>query len=479
MSEKDNVVTEETVTEETVKPVLELQPKNKKKLIPFLAVLLVVVVILIGGFYYYFSAPSRIVTNIINNAYSKFSKQLNRYDFDIENDPFKISGDLVIDTNIDELKDLKKETINYTLGVDYKNEKLEGGLALKEGKNKIIDVMGYILGDTAYISLEDDYDKLIKIDDEDMDFEDVFDLDMPDITTDDIDYIAKEFKDILIASINMDEITKESTTIKLDGKSQKVNKLTYKLDEENVEEFVNNFIDKTLDNEKLLKKLSELTDTDVEDIEEYFEDSRDDDFEDIGKLNIYTKGITNKLVKIEFKTEDVIFEAEVQKNATVVTFRPTEGEEKIVFTINEYSDEEINVDFLFNIDGEKVSGNITVTSKETKKNNYEGKISYSMKYDDYKLSITSNYKLELNAKIADINTKNAVSVDDIDVDEFEKIGEDILERLEDSNLADLIEEISNTVYSSNVTVDTRYDYYDDEIYDSYDDDDDYDFDWDY
>lgn len=456
MTQEENVVsTNETIP--TVDTTSSNAPKNK--LIPVIVVALVALIILAGGFYYYFSKPSKIVTNIINTAYENFSDIINKdVDFDYKKDSMLITGNLNVDTSIDGLEDLKKEDVAYRVGLDYGNKKVEVGAELKENKKSIINAILYVIDDEAFVSLEDDYDKIIKIDDADFDFSDVFEVtDEMEITNDDVDFIAKEFKDILIESMNMEKLEKSSDTIEVDGKDVKVNKITYNLDEENVEELMENIIDNMLANKDLLKKLSKLSDTDIDDIKDSLKEAKEDaEYEDIGELNIYTKGFMNKVVKIEIEAEDTVFGVNFNKDNSEVYAK--EDDTNITLTINEYSDEEVNVDYLIKIDDEKIKGNITATSKEVKDNKYEGKFSFDFEYGEYDFKVFTNYKLEIGAKIANIKTKDAVNYSELDETEMNEVASDILERFEDSALYNIVEDlVENYSYDDDYTVDSDYD----------------------
>lgn len=440
MSEEEKTSVSEETQPTTNEPTVKRKTK-KKKIISIVLIFLVILAVLGGSVYYYFSKPSTVVTNMINKAYDEFSSMLkNSKDFDVEKDSMLMTGDLVIDTNIDGLEDLKNEKFGYTFGLDYADKKIEAGVSLEEEKTKIFDLLFYFIENNAYISLKEDYDKIIKLEDNDFDSNDVFNIQTSNISTKDMDYIAKEFKDILIDSIEMDKLKKTSDKIKIDGKVQNVSKITYRLNKENTENFMSSFIDNTLANKKLLEKLSEISNTDVEDIKDSLKDAKNEDYGDLGTLSIYTKGITNEVVKMELISDDVKFGFTINKDTTQVYVKNDEN--SITFEVKEYNDEKVSIDYKFDIEGVKITGKLTATSKEIKDESFEGSFSFSVSYANYDLKMTSNYTLKTNAKVADINTKDAISSDDINVEEMEKVYSDIMSRLQSSNLYDIIENVS-------------------------------------
>lgn len=452
MTQEENIVSKETIpTNDTTSSNV---PK-KNKMISFIIVLLVALAIGIGGFYYYFNNPSRIVKNIINTAYDNFNNMINKdINFDIEKDSMLLTGNLKIDASIEELKDLD---VAYRFGLDYKNEKIELGADLKENKKSLIDAIIYVIENNAYVSLEDDYNNLIKIDNQNFDFNDIFSIESNiNYSKDDIDYIVKEFKDILINSIDMNELKKSSDTISLDNKDVKVNKITYNLNKRNVKKLMNNFIDNTLDNKDLLKKLSEISDTDIDDIKNSLKDAKNEEYQSIGKLNIYTKGFVNNLVKLEIISEDIEFGINFGKDTKIYAKNDNTN---ITFTINEYSDEKVNIDYLIKINNEKITGNILLTAKEIKDGKYSGELSFEFNYDEYVFSISTEYELEIGAKISDIKTKDAINYSELDTTEMNEVSTNILKRFKNSNLYNMIEDlIQNYSFKNNYDTDYDYDY---------------------
>lgn len=464
-----SVDTAQTTIDNTVK-----NSNKKSKLIPFCVVLLVVLCLCAGGFYYYFSTPKKIVTSVINKAYGDYDEMVNnKASLDFTKEAFKIKGDLNIDTNIDGFENIKKDTFAYTVGLDYPNKKVEVGGSVVEGKTTLIDIMAYIIDKNMYVSLKDDYKNLISIDSSEYDFDELFDLEQLenlDISKDDINYIVKAYKDILINAIDEEDLEKSNDTLEIDGKDTKVTKISYKINQKNSEKLVKNIIDGALKDEKLLKIFSKLSDTDVKDIKDALKDAKNEiDIPSDLKmtLNIYTKGFNNKFVGLDLKIEDSTINVVVNKESTKIKAN-IEGV-NITLDVKEYSENEVNVDYKIKTAGQTVEGNLTVTEKETQKNNYEGSFSFDIKYDTYKLAIKANYSLEVGTSIADINTNKAVNLEDAS-DDLEDVMERIEKRLEKSELYNSIENMVTSI--SSLTGSSSYDY----DYDNYSD---YDFDWDY
>lgn len=434
---EENVSTTETTN---------ITPKKGNKIIPIVAVVLVVIALFAGGFYYYFNKTDKIVTNIINKTFNEINDSIDKIEkFDYNNDTALVNGSLKIDTNIDGLEDLKDEKFDYTFGMDYKNKKLELGAALTESDKKIIDALLYFVNDKAYISLKDDYKKIINIDNEDFDFDKIFKIEDININKDDLKFVSKEFKNILIDSIEMKKLNKSNSTIKLNGKSTKVTKISYNLNDDNTKKLVENIIDNILDNDELLKKLSKISDTSVSDIEETLEDAKSEDIEGIGKLNLYTKGFTNEFAKLELISNDSKFGIINNDDNTVLYAKDNETNFEI--SINENTDNKLSIDYEFKENNAKVDGTIKISNKEINKKENEGSIELTVNYDKYKVAIDLDYNSKIGAKIADFDESKSVKLSEMTSTDLNDLYTKIMNKLNNSNMADIINDVSSSLPS--------------------------------
>ena len=260
-------VTKEEITE-TIKEAKTISRNNKKSKLPL--ILIILVILGIGGYYAYktfFANKAAIIKGLINGMYDKFEETMNAAeDFDINKDSILINGDFSIDSNIDELKDLKDFKITYTTGIDYKNKKMEIGAGLVEDDEKLIDALMYILNNKVYFDLKDYYDSLIKIDNDELDFDQVFSMNETNINNEDIKYLVKTYKDILIESLDMDDFEESNDEIEIDGKDVKVKTLEYELTYKGIEKLSKEMTKKMLKDKKLISKLAKISGADEDDI---------------------------------------------------------------------------------------------------------------------------------------------------------------------------------------------------------------------
>lgn len=415
--------------------------KKGNKIIPIVAVVLVVVALFAGGFYYYFNKTDKIVTNVINKAFNKINDSIDEIEnFDYNKDTALVNGSLKIDTNIDGLEDLKNEKFDYTFGMDYKNRKLELGAALTENETKIIDALLYFINDKAYVSLKDDYKKIINIDDEIFNFDDIFKIENVNFNKDDLNYITKEFKKILIDSIEMKKLTKSSSNIKLNGKSTKVTKISYNLNEKNTKKFIENIIDNILDNDELIKKLSKISDMSVSNIKDTLKDAKNEDIEAIGTLNLYTKGFTNEFAKLELISNNAEFGIINNNDNTVIYVKDNDANLEI--TVNENTKNKLSIDYLYKESNAKVDGTIKITNKEISESKNEGSIELSVNYDKYKVNLELDYKSEIGASIANFDETNTVKLSEMTPTEIDNLYAKLFNKLIKSNMYEIIKNIS-------------------------------------
>jgi hypothetical protein len=332
---------------------------------------------------------------------------------------------------------------------------MEMGASLEENGLKIIDAAMYLLDNNAYISLKDDFDKLIKI--EGVDLGEVFSSTSSTLSESDIKYLVKAYKDILIDSLDMNDFVKSSATITLNGKDTKVNKLTYDMTSERATKLVNNIIDGTLKDSKLLDILSKATGSSVDELKSELSSSKITDNSsstEVITFDIYTKGFNNEFVGMDI--QGII---EIRKNDDNLTIEAGIGTEKISLVIKSMSDDSCVIELNSNITGAEFSGSLSITSREISSNVYEGSVIFSLNYEGSTLNITSNFKEQLGVDIANVDVSNAVNYENLTDEDMNKISEKILSKIEDSKLYQLIENLS---FNSN------YDYNYDYDFDDYD-----------
>lgn len=421
----------------------ESEKSKRNFLVP--VIILLVLALAVGGVYYYFTNKGRIVKNLINNAYEKFDKLTFNDKFNLEQS-ILLSGDLSVNTNIPELQDLNSEKLNYVVGVDYTNKKMELGASLEENGAKLIDAAMYVLDNTAYISLNEDFDKLIKVAVED--FDDIFTISNDiNLSEDDIKYIAKAYKNILIDSIDSKDFVKSSANITLDGKNTKVTKLSYDMTSQRAAKLVNSIIDGTLNDSKLLGILSNASGVSVDELKTELSSAKVSETSSGSEritFDIYTKGFNNSFVGMDI--QGII---QIRKNSDNVTIEAGMGAEKVSLVVKNLSDDSCVIELSSNIGGEVINGSLSLTVKEIEKNVFDGTVIFDLNYDGTTFSATSNFNEKIGANIADIDVTGAVDSESLSESDLNKISETISSKFMNSKLYKLIENYSNSRSSYN------------------------------
>ena len=429
-------------------PSVGVDEKPKKNFVgPVIGI--IAVLLIVGGVYLRFFSNNnhKIVKDLINNAYDKLEGLTITKDTDVIDESILVSGDLTVSTNISGLESLSQDKLSYTLGVDYPNNKMEMSAALRENGKSIIDVAMYILDNAGYVSFKDDFDKLIKFDIDDVN--EIFSsTNSGKLTDDDIKYLTKAYKNILIKTLKGSDFEKSSSTILLDGKETKVTKLTYNMTGSKFQNLTNDIIYETLQDSKLLEILAKATDSSIDDVKELLEMSKMDgnyDSDEHVAFDIYTKGRNNEFVGMDI--QGIIT---IRKNSDNLTISAGMGSEKITIVFKNIDDNTSVIEFNASIDGSEISGSLKITFKDVSDKKSEGSIVFDLTYDEVQLTITNNFTIVTGAVIADVDTSNSINYENLTVQDENKIMNSIENKFINSNLYKLFEDLmpSSSSYSN-------------------------------
>ncbi len=481
--EETVIVDDETLKEvkDNVQNDLVGKGKKKKWIVGVVAAVIAIILVIGGiGYKVISNNPTNILKDSINNAYKDFKDELKEYDkkkkdFDITKDSLKINGD--IELTGDMFKDIKDDKISFTAGFDYANKLLEGEATLKEDGKDLLNATVFTKDNKMYLKSNNLFDNTYELDD--FDFDSEFNLEeleeamkeVNNVSTDDIDYLVKEFKDALIKSLNKDEMTKEKEEIEINDLSVKTTKISYNIDKSSTKELMTSLSDILTENDEFLSKLAKLTDTEKSDIKDALKELKDsDNYEDMpkGELNVYTTGVTNKVVKVELKLDTVtvsysdykdniyLLVSEKQSDMKLEVIAKTEkkvtdvevkfNKQKIAtLTVRQFDEEGIDLDYDINVEDEiKAKGTIKITCKEKSSTEYEGVMEFSINAEidgeEIDFGVKMNYTIKTKEKIADYDTSKAIESDDITEEDSKKL-ESALEDLENSKIYSFIEDM--------------------------------------
>ncbi len=379
--------------------------KNQKGLIIAGIVLVVLLLVTVLAYLFNPAKPKKVFTTAIEKIYNT-SKE-NRQESNNVGGKFTISTDIHSSKTNEEkiLEIINNLNISMDYKVDANNQRMHIALDSNYKEKDLLKASIDIKESNAYVFLEDIYDKYLSV--PVTGIEEIFSS---------IDKVAEyevllsNMKNALNKALKDEYFTKESTTITLNGKQTKVTDNQLVLNEKNTKEILSALSDE-LNNDEFIKSFSTFIDCNEEDAKEMIESLKDEevDFKDETLLiSIYTKGLQNKFVGIAFK--DNTDSLSVLKNS------------------------ETNYSYEIKVGRKSYKGDIEAKVKDKDINL---KISFDM--NGINGSITFDYVNNTDVNLPEIDTTNAISVEDLSQKDTMKI----LEKLQNSEgIAELIQALS-------------------------------------
>lgn len=276
--------------------------KTTKSKTPLLIVVFVLVflVLLLGVSYFVTKSPKSIFTHSINNLYKNVEKNL-------KENAKTLSTNFEVKLNVDgneENKELTDIVNNISLkgnvNVDYINKLFLVNFNSTYDNDKLLDAEIQYQKGNAYILLNDVFDKYITVDsmnEIDNYFETVQ-------ITEDHKILVTEVKKALTNSLESKFFETSKVELEINGKKENVTKNTLKLTKENISELSKKFLETLKNDDKFLNSYAKINNTDEDAVKDSLEKAIDDiNDEDLGQstgeISLYTKGLFNKLIKVE------------------------------------------------------------------------------------------------------------------------------------------------------------------------------------
>lgn len=436
-------------------------------------ILSVLVVLIIGLFVTYkiISSPKNIFLKGINESLNVLEKN---YDNLLNSEIMRlseknsISSDINITTNlelneillnedistlIDEINKLK---VNVKTGYDIKNKEILYVFNMLSDEESIMNINLYGKDKIVYLGIKQLFEKYIEIPFEEYDA--LFEND----SIKDLTYLKNIIKNGVISSFNNNDFNKTSDTISIDGTKVKTNKINYEVTEKGLGKIILKVLNDIYKDQKTIDLLSKYSKTDKEELKKQIKESIDEFKEEYKNLdtnkvldfNIYSKGLTNEIVRYELLVENddtnSSFTYSNLDNKKVISFKDSDEEIfKSVTTKNkDESKTVVNIDdIVINITGSETVDNL-IYKYETEIE--EIKISGELKLSNKEVSKNKEYKDDLSFSIKISTEGIEVGTFTINVDSNTYVGKDLeISKPENSiEYTELTEDDLNTIINN-------------------------------
>ncbi len=450
------------------------QKKNKRSKWKFIIIsVLVLVAVGIGLFVGYTkltSNPVAIYKKAINDLYELANKNLleankSKLDINPTKDPFTINLDAKFSSSIPELKPFEGIRYNVSLGLDYANKEGSVALGLSNKNNEVLKLLASVIDEKAYLSSDDLIDKVLELGDYDIFSEiDLDALDEIDFSLKDADTLLKEYKDILISYLDKDKFTMSNETVTLYGKKQKTKKITYKVDEKELQKLTEHILTETSKNTKILDIISNLSNTSVSELKDALKEIDVSELTFDGELEIVVYADAwNNIVGITFSYDDteyvryeakgdeykITIEAEAEKillegNDKDLKITAYEAKEKI-FTLTYSYSKDIKITLDVDYEGTTINGTIELKNMKSTNKSLSSDIKLDFKASfmnqDYSFTFDGSYSIE-KGEIDVVNPKNSIYYEDLSEEDVMKMYTNLQNIVEELDLTDLMESFS-------------------------------------
>lgn len=424
----------------------------------FVLIPVVLILLAVGGIFIYLtinSSPSKLFTKSITKVFDAL---------EINQDKFKsVKGNVELSANIDskeeEIKEIKDALANSKIvlnsAVDTDNWVFNGNVEAVYNNENLVNGELAFQDDKIYFAFKDWLDKYIEIPIEKEDLEQIKETNSKKV---DIDLLLNSVEEELLRVVEKQEFSKEKVTLKLDGRETKVTKSSIELTEEKTVSAIKELVQNLKGNGNFQKSLGELKEKTLEEMDNLLMELPTEDYDQDSTIvfSIYTKGLFNEFVAVEFSTKylgevDTGIEL-VKQNEGKYEFNVYENQEnereyslrvaiedkkesntKGTMTISISSEEE-SFDFIYKyeVKGNRTVFELSTTIEDTNltvsgnvieegtKNS--GSIIISLQVPDYgNVKLNCLYNLEYNAVVNKVDTSKATKIEEMTEEEMEEL----------------------------------------------------------
>lgn len=340
------------------------------------------------------SSPQKVFDTAIKQTFTSLygdSNKIKDKDFLQSNIKIKTnlkSSDLEINKY---LQVLNKMDLVYDTSINFKENKMNIDLGTKYNNEDLVSLFMYMTKKDGYIYLNNIFDKYVHVPIE----MDEFDLEDIKIYVEEYQVIMKQLESALRNSLKKDYFKVENDNIEYNGQNIKVKKNILVLDNNNVKNIISDML-KALNNEEFIKSYSKVTKMSETEVKDYLNSYDVNEIVENNKTSyiyIYTKGIKDTFVGIKFTDNDNSVRL-IKENDTYyynIKNNSTDYSGKFDLKIN---NDDVSLTIYLE---DKISGSITIDTV----NKFDG-------------------------SIKDINVNEAIEVEDLTGEDFNKIYENVM-----------------------------------------------------
>lgn len=362
-----------------------IEVNKKSPVATILCVVLIVALLGVVGFgFVYKNKPEVVFSSLVNKVSKETKKKVDfkqsKLDFDLSlnvdaGSEYKTYTDLInnILLKMSVNTDLNTKEVSATIKADYKSKEL-------------LNVDAYYGNKTAYINLNDLFDKVISspVEIEESNVK---------LTQDDINTLTEEVINAFKAALKEGKYS--SSKVDLNG--AKVTKNVVTINSENGEKVQKAFIEYLKKSDKFLTVFSKLTEEKKEDMVKELNEVEYEKIEKDVNICVYTKGLNNELVKLSVESD----------NKEIIGF--TEKSSKVY-------------ELKAGIDG----NTLTCEIKDLGNNKSTG--TCNMEIEGIKVSYTMNVEAKYNEALKKLDTTNAIPYTELKEEDISKIMENLTKK---------------------------------------------------
>ncbi len=450
---------------------------NKKRKWKFLGISLFLILAIAVGLYIGYkklnSNPSTIYKEVINKGYSNISKYLkeyskNEFDININNEPFILTLNTNLDSNIEDLKTFIDKKYELKVGLDMEKKLATLGANINTDEENILDIAALLDNKNAYLKSAKLIDKIINLGEykffDELYIEPEF-MNANSFTCEDFDYILKNIKNSYIASLDKKsfELTKMNVNKEPfieddypDGK-----KITYTLDNDNLNKTLKIILNNIVKDDKMLEILSKIVKMSSDELKtsineelkreklttlEYLETAiYVDNFNNFLGLSLKDSddviNLTLKNDNLNLKISDENTSLIVETNNDDINIKFLENNESLIeFKINDSNSEDLDMDFVINAEESKLNGKLILNNiiNTTDKVAASYDINIKTALDTNYLTLKGDFSLE-KKELDLFDTSGTVKIDDLSEEEVTNMYVKIMDIMDEFGITDLLD----------------------------------------